>query len=47
VQRVASRVRAGGHHIPEETIRRRYTAGLENFFRLDRPIVDIWDVLEN
>jgi predicted ABC-type ATPase len=34
VQRVASRVRSGGHHIPEETIRRRYIAGIKNFVHL-------------
>jgi predicted ABC-type ATPase len=47
VRRVASRVRAGGHHIPEETIRRRYSAGIKNFVRLYQPIADVWDVLDN
>jgi predicted ABC-type ATPase len=47
VQRVAARVRSGGHHIPEETIRRRYIAGLKNFFQLYQPIADVWDVLDN
>ena len=28
VARVAARVREGGHDVPEETIRRRYEAGL-------------------
>jgi predicted ABC-type ATPase len=40
VARVAERVRCGGHHVPEETIRRRYDAGLRNFLYLYRPIVD-------
>ena len=31
-QRVASRVRNGGHNIPTDIIERRYTRGLENFF---------------
>jgi predicted ABC-type ATPase len=47
IQRVAWRVRSGGHDIPEETIRRRYLAGLRNFFSLYQPIADIWDVLDN
>jgi predicted ABC-type ATPase len=47
IRRVAWRVRAGGHHIPEETIRRRYAAGLKNFFGLYQPIADVWDVLDN
>jgi len=33
VERVAERVRMGGHNVPEETIRRRYHAGIGNFFR--------------
>jgi predicted ABC-type ATPase len=40
VARVASRVRQGGHDIPEATIRRRYEAGLRNFFRLYSPLAD-------
>lgn len=31
VERVRARVAAGGHNIPEETIRRRYMAGLHYF----------------
>jgi predicted ABC-type ATPase len=42
VARVAQRVRTGGHHVPEETIRRRYGRGLKNFFELYRPIADVW-----
>jgi predicted ABC-type ATPase len=34
LERVADRVRAGGHNVPEETVRRRYRAGLRNFFGL-------------
>ncbi len=45
VQRVASRVSAGGHDVPEETIRRRYRAGLVNFCELYRPLADRWDRL--
>ena len=44
VERVAGRVRQGGHHIPEETIRRRYMAGIKNFFALYRPLADSWAV---
>ncbi len=38
VARVAARVRAGGHSIPEAVIRRRYERSLANFFNLYRPI---------
>lgn len=47
VARVAERVRLGGHHVPEETIRRRYEAGLRNFFRLYRPIASTWQFHDN
>ncbi|MBL8039749.1 MAG: zeta toxin family protein, partial [Chthonomonas sp.] len=32
VERVAARVRMGGHDVPEDTIRRRYERGLRHFF---------------
>lgn len=47
VARVAQRVRAGGHDVPEETIRRRYAAGLRNFFRLYRPLAESWIVYDS
>lgn len=47
IRRVAQRVRQGGHHIPEETIRRRFVAGLENFQRLYKPLVDSWALYDN
>jgi predicted ABC-type ATPase len=42
VERVADRVRAGGHDVPHETIRRRYHAGLRNFFALYEPLASAW-----
>lgn len=47
VQRVASRVASGGHHIPEETIRRRYERGLENLFNHYLPAADSWTFFDN
>ena len=47
VQRVANRVRLGGHGVPEATIRRRYRAGLYNFFRLYQPLATTWSVFDN
>ena len=47
VRRVAERVRDGGHNIPEETIRRRYVLGLQNFFNLYCPLVDSWKLFNN
>ncbi|SRR5579883_173859 len=47
VSRVAERVKLGGHFVPEETIRRRYKAGLSNFFNLYAPIADSWQMYDN
>jgi predicted ABC-type ATPase len=44
--RVASRVRQGGHDVPELTIRRRFQAGLRNFFQLYAPLVNSWYLLD-
>lgn len=47
VRRVARRVAAGGHSIPEDVIRRRYERGLENLFSDYLGIVDTWRVVDN
>ena len=46
IRRVASRVREGGHDIPEATIRRRYDRGLINLFRIYMPLVNSWSLLD-
>ena len=47
VERVAERVTLGGHHVPEEVVRRRYEAGLRNFFSLYRPMATRWRFFDN
>jgi predicted ABC-type ATPase len=47
VQRVHHRKQTGGHFVPEETVRRRYERGLENFFRLYQPLADSWQFFNN
>jgi predicted ABC-type ATPase len=47
IERVAQRVRQGGHNIPPDVIRRRYASGLKNFETLYKPLVDSWLVLDN
>tara|TARA_R110002072_G_scaffold273413_2_gene434286 strand:- start:13627 stop:14214 length:588 start_codon:yes stop_codon:yes gene_type:complete len=47
IARVASRVQRGGHHVPDEVVRRRYDAGLTNFFSMYRPFVDEWRIFDN
>lgn len=45
--RVAERVRQGGHDVPEPVVRRRFVAGLHNFFEVYRTIVDGWHMYDN
>ena len=47
VERVAARVGAGGHDIPEETIRRRYRVGIDYFFHDYAPICERWILADN
>jgi predicted ABC-type ATPase len=47
VNRVAKRVALGGHHVPEDTVRRRYSWGLINFFDLYIPLADAWELYDN
>ena len=47
VERVARRVASGGHHIPADTIRRRYERGKANFFDLYQSVCDDWSVFDN
>lgn len=47
IDRVAARVRSGGHDIPSDTVRRRYHAGLRNFVKLYLPIADEWWLVRN
>jgi predicted ABC-type ATPase len=47
IARVQQRVQAGGHGVADEVVRRRYAAGLRNFFAIYRPIVDEWALYDN
>jgi predicted ABC-type ATPase len=44
MSRVAQRVLAGGHAIPEADIRRRYEMGFNNFLQLYKPLADDWSI---
>ena len=46
LQRVANRVRQGGHSIPEDVIKRRFVAGLRNLPRYCQQ-VDNWAIFDN
>lgn len=47
IRRVRSRVRRGGHFVPDEVVRRRYARGIANFVNLYLPIASEWRVLNN
>lgn len=47
IQRVALRVKSGGHFVPDDTIRRRYSRSVRNFLELYRPVVTTWQVRDN
>ena len=45
--RIADRVRRGGHEIPEQVVRRRFRKGIQNLFKLYRPLLDLWMLFDN
>ena len=45
--RVRKRVAAGGHGIPEETVRRRFQLGLENLEKYYKSAVHTWYILDS
>jgi predicted ABC-type ATPase len=47
VNRVQERVRAGGHSVPEDVVRRRFARGIQNFFQIYEPLLNGWLILDN
>ena len=47
IERVRLRVRTGGHHVPEEDVRRRYERSLQHLFEDYLPLADAWGVWDN
>jgi predicted ABC-type ATPase len=47
IERVKTRVRSGGHNIPEDIIIRRYKSGIDNLSKLYLPIIDFWMLIDN
>jgi len=47
IRRVADRVEAGGHNVPDQDLRRRFRVGLQNLFSLYRPFLDSWALYDN
>jgi predicted ABC-type ATPase len=47
VQRVAQRVRQGGHRVPDEDVRRRFERGRDLFETVYKPLVERWALYDN
>lgn len=47
LERVAQRVASGGHSVPDETVTRRYWAGLRNMFAEYLPVADVASLYDN
>lgn len=47
MERVARRVLEGGHDIPEDDLRRRFSRSWANFDGIYRPLADDWIVFDN
>jgi predicted ABC-type ATPase len=47
LQRIASRVKQGGHNVPAADVRRRFKRGWDNFQRVYKPLADSWAVYDN
>lgn len=47
IARIKDRVMEGGHHVPAEDVRRRFSRGIHNFFSLYESLVDSWMFFDN
>ncbi len=47
IDRVAARVAQGGHNVPENVIKRRFSAGMNNFHKVYKPLVNSWVHYDN
>jgi predicted ABC-type ATPase len=47
LQRIAGRVRQGGHDVPKSDVMRRFDRSWRNFHALYRPLVDGWALYDN
>lgn len=47
IARVKNRVAEGGHNVPEKDVRRRFSRGINNFFKLYEPLLNSWMLFDN
>jgi predicted ABC-type ATPase len=47
LKRIETRVKNGGHNIPEAIVRRRFSRTFKNFMELYKPLANEWYVIDN
>ena len=47
VERIKTRVRNGGHDIPESIVHHRFDRSLGNFFEYYQPLAESWTIFDN
>ena len=47
IERIAERVKKGGHFVPDEDVQRRFVRGKRNFWSVYKDLVDSWSLFYN
>lgn len=47
IERIAERVKKGGHFVPGEDVKRRFVRGKDNFWRIYKDLADSWSLFYN
>lgn len=47
IERIAERVKKGGHFVPDEDVRRRFVRGKQNFWNVYKNLADSWFLYYN
>jgi len=47
IERIAERVKKGGHFVPDEDVRRRFVRGKKNFWNVYKNLADSWSLIYN
>ena len=47
IERIAERVKKGGHFVPDEDVRRRFVRGKRNFCETYKDLADSWSLIYN
>jgi len=47
IARIKDRVAYGGHHVPQEDVKRRFHRSIDNFFNLYMSLLDSWYIFDN